>query len=176
MLESIGFRSVRIAEYFDPFGATSKERVARRVRRQGCERPRSEVVTAMDASTGTVRLGLRENLAQFWLLVLVNAFVGGMVGLERTVVPLIGTQEFGIGSGRSLFLLVHHHVLGLIKACVNLVSGLLDGSVQRGRRCWWQDGSSGLPVPFILAVRAIVGMDPSAPMCSLASVRGSPGR
>ena len=52
----------------------------------------------MGGTTGTVRLGLRENVAQFSLLVLVNAFVGGMVGLERTVVPLIGTREFGIGS------------------------------------------------------------------------------
>lgn len=43
-----------------------------------------------------VRLGLKENLGQFSLLVLVNAFVGGMVGLERTVVPLIGAEEFGL--------------------------------------------------------------------------------
>ena len=43
-----------------------------------------------------IRLGLRENWRQFSLLVLVNAFVGGMVGLERTVVPLIGSQEFKI--------------------------------------------------------------------------------
>jgi hypothetical protein len=42
------------------------------------------------AADREVRLGLRENLAQFSLLVLVNAFVGGMVGLERTVVPLVG--------------------------------------------------------------------------------------
>ena len=48
--------------------------------------------------SNTVRLGLRENLGQFSLLVLINAFVGGMVGLERTVVPLVGTEEFGIGS------------------------------------------------------------------------------
>jgi hypothetical protein len=42
----------------------------------------------------TTRLGLRENLPQFALLVLINAFVGGMVGLERTVLPLLGEQEF----------------------------------------------------------------------------------
>jgi hypothetical protein len=40
---------------------------------------------------GAVRLGLRENWRQFSLLVLINAFVGGMVGIERTVVPLIGS-------------------------------------------------------------------------------------
>ena len=45
-----------------------------------------------------IRLGLRENWQQFSLLVLINAFVGGMVGLERTVVPLIGAEEFKIAS------------------------------------------------------------------------------
>lgn len=55
-------------------------------------------MTTTHATTGTLRLGLRESLAQSSLLVLINAFVGGMVGLERTIVPLIGTGEFGIGS------------------------------------------------------------------------------
>ena len=45
-------------------------------------------------SNSATRLGLRENLSQFSLLVVVNAFVGSMVGLERTVVPLIGSEEF----------------------------------------------------------------------------------
>ena len=44
----------------------------------------------------TVRLGLRENLAQFSLLVAINALVGGMVGQERTVVPLLGERTFGL--------------------------------------------------------------------------------
>src|SRR5262249_21205913 len=43
-----------------------------------------------------VRLGLRENLGQFALLVVINAFVGAMVGLERTVLPLLGEREFGL--------------------------------------------------------------------------------
>lgn len=43
-------------------------------------------------------LGLRRNLAQFSLLVLVNAFVGGMVGLERAILPLIAEREFGLTS------------------------------------------------------------------------------
>ena len=45
-----------------------------------------------------LRLGLRENLPQFSLLVLLNAFVGAMVGMERTVLPLLGEQEFGLSS------------------------------------------------------------------------------
>ena len=51
----------------------------------------------MSARPGhAVRLGLKENWRQFSLLVVVNGFVGGMVGLERTVVPLIGSQQFGL--------------------------------------------------------------------------------
>src|ERR1700740_1257737 len=54
----------------------------------------------MDANTETspICLGLRENLGQFSLLVLINVFVGMMVGLERTLVPLIGEREFGLVS------------------------------------------------------------------------------
>src|SRR5215510_14024270 len=47
-------------------------------------------------ATPSLRLGTRANIVQFALLMLINACVGGMVGLERTVVPLIGTQEFGL--------------------------------------------------------------------------------
>jgi hypothetical protein len=45
-----------------------------------------------------IRLGLKANINQFSILVLVNAFVGAMIGLEQTVVPLIGRDEFGIES------------------------------------------------------------------------------
>jgi MFS family permease len=102
----------------------------------------------MAATTGTLRLGLRENLAQFSLLVLVNAFVGGMVGLERTVVPLIGTEEFGIGSEVVVFSFII--TFGLIKACVNLVSGLLADRYTR-KTVLVAGWVVGLPVPFILA-------------------------
>ena len=101
------------------------------------------------AATATiVRLGLRENLPQFSLLVLVNAFVGGMVGLERTVVPLIGTQEFGIGSEVVVFSFII--TFGLIKACVNLVSGWLADRVTR-KTVLVAGWLVGLPVPFMLA-------------------------
>jgi hypothetical protein len=56
------------------------------------------------------RLGLFENWPQFSLLVLVNAFVGGMVGLERTVVPLIGSEEFRIASTTIVVSLCAGHV------------------------------------------------------------------
>jgi hypothetical protein len=60
-------------------------------------------VAATSAGFPAVRLGPRDNVAQFSLLVLVDAFVGGMVGFERTVVPLVGTEEFGIGSELVVF-------------------------------------------------------------------------
>jgi MFS family permease len=102
----------------------------------------------MHDTTSTLRLGLRENLAQFSLLVLVNAFVGGMVGLERTVVPLIGTEEFGIGSEVVVFSFII--TFGLIKACVNLVSGLLADRYTR-KTVLVAGWVVGLPVPFLLA-------------------------
>jgi MFS family permease len=102
----------------------------------------------MAATIGTVRLGLRENLAQFLLLVLINAFVGGMVGLERTLVPLIGTEEFGIGSEVVVFSFII--TFGLIKACVNLVSGLLADRYTR-KTVLVAGWVVGLPVPFMLA-------------------------
>ena len=76
--------------------------------------------TGADA-TAAVRLGLAENWRQFSLLILVSAFVGGMVGLERTVVPLIGSEEFRIASTT----LVTSFIVsfGVVKACTNLLSG-----------------------------------------------------
>jgi len=96
---------------------------------------------------GEIRLGLRANWRQFALLVLVNAFVGGMVGLERTVVPLIGAEEFGITSTT----LVTSFIVsfGVVKAVTNLVSGQLADSW--GRKAVLVLGwALGLPVPFLI--------------------------
>lgn len=68
-----------------------------------------------------VALGLRQNAAQFALLVVVNALVGGMLGQERTVVPLLGEEEFGISgytAGLTFIL-----VFGLAKAVANYLAG-----------------------------------------------------
>jgi MFS family permease len=94
-----------------------------------------------------VRLGLRDNLAQFSLLVLVNAFVGGMVGLERTVVPLVGTEEFGIGSEVVVFSFII--TFGVVKACINLLSGVLADRFTR-KSVLVAGWIAGLPVPFML--------------------------
>lgn len=73
------------------------------------------------ASSRGVRLGLKENWRQFAMLVLVNAFVGGMVGIERTVVPLVGSEEFGLVLRTAIFSFIVS--FGVVKACSNLVSG-----------------------------------------------------
>ena len=74
------------------------------------------------ASSRGVRLGLKENWRQFAMLVLVNAFVGGMVGIERTVVPLVGSEEFGLVLRTAIFSFIGS--FGVVKACSNLVSGV----------------------------------------------------
>ncbi|MBV7532502.1 MFS transporter [Chitinophaga sp. sic0106] len=95
-----------------------------------------------------IQLGLKENWQQFTLLVLVNMMVGGMVGLERTVVPLIGTEEFGIGADIVVFSFII--AFGVVKAFTNLVSGVLADRYTR-KRVLVLGWLFGLPVPFILA-------------------------
>jgi MFS family permease len=97
--------------------------------------------------TPAVRLGLRENWRQFSLLVLVNAFVGGMVGLERTVVPLIGSQQFGLVLKSAIFSFIVS--FGVVKACSNLVSGTLADRVGR-KKVLAAGWVAGVPVPFMI--------------------------
>jgi MFS family permease len=99
------------------------------------------------AEQSAVRLGLRENWRQFVLLVLINAFVGGMVGIERTVVPLIGSEQFHLAS----MTLVTSFIVsfGLIKALANLVSGQLADMWGR-KRVLVIGWLVGLPVPFMI--------------------------
>jgi MFS family permease len=94
-----------------------------------------------------VRLGLRANLPQFMLLVAVNALVGGMVGQERTVLPLLATQVFAVGAfTASLAFIV---AFGLTKALTNLAAGSL--SDRFGRKPVLVAGwLIGLPVPLLL--------------------------
>lgn len=94
-----------------------------------------------------ISLGLRANWRQFSLLVLINAFVGGMVGIERTVVPLIGSEEFRI---ESTTLVVSFIVsFGVVKAFANLVSGHL-ADVWGRKRVLILGWLFGLPVPFMI--------------------------
>jgi MFS family permease len=93
------------------------------------------------------QLGLRANLGQFSLLVLINAFVGAMVGLERTVVPLIGEREFGLASKTAIVSFIVS--FGVTKAVLNLVGARLSERV--GRKPILVTGwLLGLPVPFMI--------------------------
>ncbi|WP_438820143.1 MFS transporter [Burkholderia lata] len=94
-----------------------------------------------------VALGLRENWRQFSLLVLVNAFVGGMVGIERTVVPLIGAEQFHLESTALITSFIVS--FGLVKAFANLVSGQLADTWGR-KRVLIAGWLLGLPVPFMI--------------------------
>ncbi|MBN3776044.1 MFS transporter [Burkholderia sp. Ac-20345] len=94
-----------------------------------------------------VALGLRENWRQFALLVLVNAFVGGMVGIERTVVPLIGAEQFHLESTALITSFIVS--FGLVKAFANLVSGQLADTWGR-KRVLIAGWLLGLPVPFMI--------------------------
>jgi MFS family permease len=99
------------------------------------------------AGAGALRLGLGANLGQFWLLVLINAFVGAMVGLERTVVPLIGEREFGLASKTAIVSFIVS--FGVTKALLNLVAARLSDRV--GRKPILVVGwLLGLPVPFMI--------------------------
>ena len=95
-----------------------------------------------------IKLGLRENWRQFTLLVIVNSFVGGLVGLERTVVPLVGTEEFRIDSEVVVFSFIV--AFGSVKAFANLASGVLADRFTR-KMVLVAGWIVGLPVPFILA-------------------------
>ena len=94
-----------------------------------------------------IALGLRANWPQFALLVVINAFVGGMVGIERTVVPLIGSEEFGIASTTLIVSFIVS--FGVIKAFANLVSGQL-ADVWGRKHVLILGWMFGLPVPFMI--------------------------
>jgi MFS family permease len=92
-------------------------------------------------------LGLRENWQQFALLVLINAFVGGMVGLERTLVPLIGSETFQLASTAAVTSFIVS--FGIVKAVTNLVSGQLADTWGR-KKTLVLGWAVGLPVPFLI--------------------------
>jgi MFS family permease len=94
-----------------------------------------------------IKLGLKENAAQFALLVLINAFVGGMVGMERSIFPEYAAQGFGISSQTAILSFII--AFGLSKAAANYFAGRLAN--QWGRRNILLLGwALALPVPFLL--------------------------
>jgi MFS family permease len=98
-------------------------------------------------SAHTVQLGLRENIGQFTLLLLVNAFVGAMVGLERTILPDIAVQEFHLAAHAAILSFII--VFGISKALTNYLAGRY--SDRFGRKTVLVAGwLFAVPVPFLL--------------------------
>jgi MFS family permease len=99
------------------------------------------------ARAGGLRLGLRANLAQFSLLVGVNALVGGMVGQERSLLSLLATEVFGLAAVSAA--LTYIVAFGLTKAATNFLAGAL--SDRYGRKPVLVAGwLAGLPVPLLI--------------------------
>jgi MFS family permease len=92
-------------------------------------------------------LGLKENWKQFTLLIIINAFVGGMVGLERSILPQIAEVEFHMAAKTAILSFII--VFGIVKAITNYFTGTLANKV--GRRNLLIIGwFVGIPIPFIL--------------------------
>ncbi len=100
-------------------------------------------------SADGVRLGLRENRSQFTLLVAINAFVGAMVGLERSTLPLVGRAEFGLVSSAAVLSFIV--AFGFAKAFTNLGAGALAQRLGR-RRLLIAGWVIALPVPVLIAI------------------------
>jgi MFS family permease len=104
-------------------------------------------IVTVTAPVSSLRLGLKVNWPQFALLVAVNAFVGGMVGLERSILPALAQQEFGIASRTAAVSFVA--TFGLAKAASNLAAGRLSERFTR-KRLLVAGWLIGAPVPVLI--------------------------
>src|SRR5262249_51866530 len=108
---------------------------------------RRESPAQLDGRMNEMRLGLRENLPHVALLVVLNSFVGAMGGLERTVLPLLGEQEFGLSSKTAITSFIVS--FGVTKAIINLIAAR--ASDRLGRKPILVVGwLFALPVPFLI--------------------------
>jgi len=102
---------------------------------------------APNATAPALALGLRANWRQFWLLVLVNGFVGAMVGLERTVLPLLAEREFAVASRSAMLSFIA--TFGIVKAITNALAGHLGDRWGR-KRVLVVGWLFALPVPLLV--------------------------
>jgi MFS family permease len=105
------------------------------------------IVRGKLTTTEAPKLGLKENWKQFFLLVLINAFVGGMVGLERSILPQIAMQEFAIAAQSAVLSFIV--VFGLVKALSNYFAGTLANKIGR-KNLLVLGWVAAIPIPFIL--------------------------
>jgi nitrate/nitrite transporter NarK len=102
---------------------------------------------ACATAVGPIRLGLRANLAQFGLLVAVNALVGGMLGQERTILPLLADRTFHLSAYTAA--LTYIVAFGISKALANFAAGALADRL--GRKPVLLAGwLTAVPVPLLL--------------------------
>lgn len=94
-----------------------------------------------------IRLGVRENLGQFSLLVIVNAFVGAMIGMERTLLPAIAEQELHLAARTAVLSFIV--VFGVTKALTNYLAGRLSDRIGR-KHVLVLGWLVAVPVPFLL--------------------------
>lgn len=94
-----------------------------------------------------VQLGLKENWKQFTLLVIINGFVGGMIGLERSILPQIATLDFGISANTAILSFIV--VFGTVKATTNYFTGALAHLFGK-KKLLVIGWIFGIPIPFIL--------------------------
>ena len=94
-----------------------------------------------------IKLGLKENWRQFILLVIINAFVGGMVGLERTILPEIATADFSVAAKTAILSFII--VFGIVKAITNYYTGALANRLGR-KNLLTLGWVVAIPIPFIL--------------------------
>lgn len=107
----------------------------------------SVIQPAVSPPNERIALGLGRNWRQFALLVAVNAFVGGMVGLERSILPVLAKEEFGIASKTAALSFIA--TFGFAKALANLFAGRLAERFGR-KRVLVAGWLVGVPVPFVL--------------------------
>src|SRR5437867_11248562 len=101
--------------------------------------------------TKNIRLGLKENWKQFTLLVVINAFVGGMVGMERSILPKIADAEFHIAAKTAILSFII--VFGIVKAITNYYTGTLANKIGR-KNLLVLGWLIAIPVAFILMYAA----------------------
>src|SRR5437870_12167290 len=104
-------------------------------------------MAAVRNAPSAVRLGLRENVAQYTLLVIVNAFVGAMVGMERSILPAIAEQAFHLVARTAVLSFIV--VFGVTKALTNYAAGRLADRVGR-KQVLVAGWAIAIPVPFML--------------------------
>ena len=110
-------------------------------------RLRPPMIDAAPGRSSGVRLGLRENAAQFTLLVIVNAFVGAMVGMERSILPPLAEQDFHLVARTAILSFIV--VFGLSKALTNYLAGRISDRVGR-KQVLVAGWLIAVPVPFML--------------------------